>query len=85
MPIVAVVGEYNEPTTTMVKYLETLHTVQKISEPVINATLKALYGDNAYYPDFKIMNFTSKEALFEYTSADNYTFQGGNEGVCYGF
>lgn len=35
--------------------------------------------------DFKFMNFKDKAALFEYTSADNYTFTGGNEGVCYGF
>ena len=31
------------------------------------------------------MNFTSKDELFEYTSAENYTFPGGNLGVCYGF
>ena len=31
------------------------------------------------------MNFADKEALFEYTSADNYTFNAGNEGICFGF
>lgn len=45
-----------------------------------------MYGEKASLPEFKVWtNFTSKEALFEYTSADNYTFSGGNEGVCYGF
>jgi len=34
---------------------------------------------------FVFMNFKDKAELFEYTSADNYTFNGGLEGVCYGF
>ena len=40
---------------------------------------------NSPYPDFTFMNFTSKEELFAYTSAENYTFEGGNLGVCFGF
>jgi len=43
------------------------------------------YGKDATYPDFQFKNFTSKEELFEYTSADNYTFTPGLPGVCYGF
>ena len=31
------------------------------------------------------MHFDTKEDLFAYTSADNYTYTDGNEGVCYGF
>ena len=40
---------------------------------------------DAEMPKFEIMPFESKDKLFEYTSADNYTFQDGNKGVCYGF
>lgn len=31
------------------------------------------------------MEFDTKEDLFAYTSTDEYTFNGGTDGVCYGF
>lgn len=36
-------------------------------------------------PSFKFQEFENKDKLFEWVSAEDYTFPGGNEGVCYGF
>ena len=44
------------------------------------------YGnENAALPDFEIKYFTSKDELFDYTSAENYSYPGGNLPICYGF
>lgn len=88
MPIIAVVGEWNQATYMMKNYLETLIEWQQtspIGSRVLNEIISKGYGANATYPEFQFMNFTSREELFDYTSADNYTFPGGNAGVCYGF
>ena len=70
----------------MQNYLETLFEFQQgpIGGRVIGELLKHAYG-GATYPEWQFMNFTSKEELFEYTSAENYTYPDGNLGVCYGF
>ena len=47
--------------------------------------VKKAYGDKATYPEWKIKHFDSKDDLFAWTSAENYTFTDGLEGVCYGF
>jgi len=39
----------------------------------------------ADYPAFEFKYFASKEALFEYTSTEDYSFSDGTKGVCYGF
>lgn len=88
MPIIAVVGEWNQATFMMQNYLAELISWQKsdiIGSKIVNELLVTEYGKNATYPDFQFMNFTSRQELFEYTSAENYTFPGGNLGVCYGF
>ena len=72
----------------MKNYLETLfewQTTSAIGSRVLHEIMTKAYGANATYPEFQFKNFTSREELFEYTSADNYTFPGGNAGVCYGF
>jgi len=76
MPIIAVVGEWNQATYMMQNYLETLFDWQKTSR-LIKPFLR-IDGKNATYPDFQFMNFTSKDELFAYTSAENYTYPGGN-------
>ena len=40
---------------------------------------------NAEQPDWVFKTFETKDALFEYVSNEDYTFPGGNAGVCYGF
>ena len=47
--------------------------------------VKKAYGDKATYPEWQIKHFDSKDDLFAWTSAENYTFTDGLEGVCYGF
>ena len=68
----------------MKKYLEKLIEVQT-NDIYLELLIKSVYGDKATYPEWKFMNFATKEDLFAWTSADDYTFNAGNEGVCYGF
>lgn len=82
MPIIAVVGEPNKANAMMKSYLEQLIKFQKLYVNLIASNLS--FNPNQY-PDFKFMDFATKEDLYAYTSAENYTFNGGNEGVCYGF
>lgn len=69
----------------MQKYLEKLIEVQSFDPAKRDEFIEAVYGPKATYPEWKFMNFATKEDLFAWTSADNYTFNAGNEGVCYGF
>lgn len=86
MPLIAVVGDDdNEANAIMKDYLKNIIDIQKDSPSTTSDFLTGLYGDKAEYPDFDFISFASKKDLFDYTSADNYTFAGGNTGICYGF
>lgn len=74
MPIIAIVG-WNKATAMMQSYLENLIKIQKANVEK--------FGLSENYPDFYFKNFTSKDDLFSYTSADTYTYT--TDGVCYGF
>ncbi len=52
MPIIAVVGEWNQPTTVMVNYLKKLINVQQRASPIVDRIIKAKFGKKATYPDF---------------------------------
>lgn len=85
MPIIAVVGEQNAPTQIMQDYIQSIIDYQTADIDKTNELLQKAYGSKATYPDFRIQQFTSEEDLFNWTSAENYTFTDGLEGVCYGF
>jgi len=85
MPIIAVVGEQNTATQMMVKYLSKLFEVQNLNTKARDEFVTTLYGEKATYPEWQFHNFTSKEDLFSWTSAENYTFTDGLQGVCFGF
>lgn len=75
MPVIAVVGEWNQATKMMKTYLEEIIQVQQ-QEPVKAILTKKMterYRDGSYgYPDFQFMNFTDTQELFDYTSAEDY-------------
>ena len=72
----------------MVGYLEELWELQNLDEAYMNKILEKKYpskNKKAALVDFEIMYFDTKDDLFAWTSADNYTYTDGNAGVCYGF
>jgi hypothetical protein len=53
--------------------------VQKAHPKEVQKQLDLLYADGGhddkvYYPDFRFEYFDNKDKLFDYTSADDYTF-----------
>ena len=40
---------------------------------------------DAEMPNWKIQYFKDKDALFDYVSAEDYTYEGGRPGICYGY
>ena len=48
--------------------------------------MKKLTGkDDAELPNWKIQYFKDKDELFDYVSAEDYTYEGGKPGICYGY
>ena len=70
----------------MKSYLEKLIRWQRFHFWLIVPYLEGLYGKkNTEYPEWEFKHFATKEDLYSWTSAHNYTYTDGNEGVCYGF
>ena len=72
----------------MEDYLRNLINWQKglFNKGLVENELETLYGDkNTDYPEWEFLHFDTKEDLYAWTSADNYTYEGGLKGVCYGF
>ena len=40
---------------------------------------------DAEMPHWKIQYFKDKDELFDYVSAEDYTYEGGKPGICYGY
>ena len=60
--------------------------MQKDKDTVANNWLRIREDDSdAKLPDWKMKTFTDKNELFDWIASDDYTYPGGNEGICYGF
>ena len=72
----------------MQNYLEVLHEYQLDSEFFSQEIIASSTGGTpeiVEYPKFYVKNFATQQDLFDWTSSSDYTYEDGNDGVCFGF